>query len=162
MIIEQNNNADCDFDLSQGDIQLSKEGTWDPMEFDTINLLQSILDGKIELKHHDTAMTTGNILVEYQQRKPGDTKKVKSGLSITKADFYFFNIGTAGLFLKVDFIKWVGRNNEIFKITMGKENKQQVGDMIGTFMLIPIKQIPHLLGKYEELVLKRPLKYKSN
>lgn len=162
MIIEQNNNADFDFDLSQGNVQLSKEGTWDVMEYDTINLLQSIVNGKIELKHHDAAMVTGNILVEYQQRKPGQTENIPSGLSITKADFYFFNIGTTGLFLKVDFIKWIGRRHKRFKIKMGVENKQQTGDNIGTFMLIPIYQIPHMLGKYEELVLKRPLKYKSN
>jgi hypothetical protein len=162
MRIEQNNNADFDFDLHQMNVQLSEVGTWDPMELDTINLLQLILDGKVELKHHDAAMTTENVLVEYQHRKPGSDVMIKSGLSVTKADYYFFNIGTAGLFLKVDFIKWVGRRHKIFKIRIDVENKQKTGDNIGTFMLIPIKQIPHLLGKYEELYLKKPLKYKSN
>lgn len=162
MIIEQNNNADFDFDLSQSGIKLSKKGTWDVIEYDTINLLQSILDGKVELKHHDAAMSTGNILVEYQQKKYGETEIIPSGLSITKADYYFFNIGTSGLFLKVDFIKWIGRRHKTFKIKMGVENNHKVGNYLGTFMLIPIYQIPHMLGKYEELVLQKTLKYKSN
>lgn len=161
MEVQQNTNSDYDYDLQQAGTTLSREGVFHPMELDSIEVLEQILNGTIEMKHHDSAMTTGNLLIEYEIDKKNDGTFEPSGLSLTKAKYYFFNIGDAGLFLTVDSIKWMCRLHKRFKLRKAK-NRDTSRGYVGRGFLIPLGQLPFLLGFYQQEVLGKPLTFGKN
>lgn len=156
-MIKQNTDDRFDFDLSQETRILDREGINDKMELDSIDMLEQCLNSKVELKHHDATMTTNNLCIEYMIDKHGTGQYLPSGLSKTEAGHWVFNIGTAVLFLEVEFIKWVCRQHKRFNLKT--KPPRGAKKYISKNFLINFGAIPFLLGKYQEEVLDKPLTY---
>ena len=156
-MIEQNNDERYDYDLGLEPKLIDRTNPFHPMEEESSSILEKIINSKIEMKHHDSTMTTGNILIEFKIDKKGNGNFIPSGLSLTQSDYYFLNIGTAGLFLPAEFLKWVCRRHKRFKLKIKRNRRQD--SYIGKGFLIPMSQLPYLLGFYDEEVLNKPLTF---
>jgi hypothetical protein len=159
-MIKQNDNEKYDYDLGLEQKQLDRLNPFHPMEEESSSILEHIINSKIEMKHHDSTMTTGNILIEFKIDKQGNGTYVPSGLSLSESDYYFLNIGVAGVFLPVNFLKWIGRRHKRFKLKIVPNRRQDT--YIGKGFLIPFGQLPYLLAFYHQEELNKELTFGKN
>jgi hypothetical protein len=166
MKLEQNGNCKFDIDLAQnGGIEISREGMHSKRyETISIDLLEKILNGKIEMKNNDTCMKYGNLFIEFQIQPKYTNDWDDSGIRTSEADYYFFNTGTAGLFLELEFLKFCYDRRERFKIPITTNNVRVYGgvDYLGKGMLLKLANIPNWLAFYHTEYLGKTLPYSED
>lgn len=163
MKLEQNGDCKFDIDLAQnGRNEISREGMHSKhYESISIELLEKILNAKIELKNNDTCMVTGNIFVEFQIQPKYTNDWEDSGIRTSEADYYFFNTGVAAYLLPLDFLKFCYDRRERFKIPITTNNVRVYGgvDYLGKGMLLKMSNIQNWLGFYHKEILGLTLPY---
>jgi len=152
MKVELIDNSDCDFSLRNFNIKFPTDGVHHPAELNAYQILQKIVDGTVEIKDHNKAMDTGNLFIEYKIDKKGDGKLISSGLRLTKADYWLFNIGTGLIFTETNFLKHCFNNRNVFGLRTADNSKYETNH-IGYGLLIPISRLPMLLKIYEQYKL---------
>lgn len=166
MKLEQNGDCKFDIDLAQNGInEISREGMHSKRyETISIELLEKILNSKIEMKNNDTCMVKGNLFIEYQIQPKYTNNWNDSGIRTSEADYYFFNTGTGALFLELDFLKFCYDKRERFKIPVDITNNVRVYggvDYLGKGMLLKMGNLPYWLGFYHKEVLGKTLPYSN-
>jgi hypothetical protein len=157
MIIPMNDNADFDINLALGKIQVDDTGLFSKAEQPSVNLLNQILDGKIEMKSHMQSLKTGNLFIEFEIDTKGNGIKVPSGLALTKADFYFLNIGDMALFLTVHFLKYLLKHKDVLELEV-KDNGKTADDHIGYGLLIPMYRLMEVYMVYNQHLITQRVK----
>lgn len=113
----------------------------------SFEMVIAILNGKIELKNHDRAMTSNNFYIEYKIQKKGiNDKFTPSGLSTTQADYWGFNIGESITFIDTNFLRWCLVN--INKLRLKTVPSDTHDTNIGYGMIIPINRYTDLQKQY--------------
>lgn len=108
--LKQNHNADFDFDLRQIKFQINlNECKQD--ERHSVSVLNKFLNSSVELKCHNRAMNTTNLFIEYEIEKNGVIEK--SGIQLSKSDYYVFTIGNSMLSFESKFIKYIYDNKDM-------------------------------------------------
>jgi hypothetical protein len=164
MKLEQNNDCKFDIDLAQhGRIEISRQGMHSAeYESISIDLLEKILNGKIEMKSNDKCMDTGNLFIEYQIQPKYTNEWHDSGIRTSECDYYFFNTGTGALFLELGFLKFCYDKRERFKIPFDVTNDVRVYggvDYLGKGMLLKMGNLPFWLEFYHTECLGKTLPY---
>ena len=164
MKLEQNNDCKFDIDLAQhGRIEISRQGMHSAQyESVSIELLERLLNAKVEMKSNDTGMKTGNIFVEYQIQPKYTNEWQDSGIRTSEADFYVLNMGSSLLCYELDFLKFCYDKRERFKIPYDVTNNVHVYggvDYLGKGMLLKMANIHNWLKFYEVEVLGKTLPF---
>lgn len=166
MIYKQNNDCKFDIDLAQnGRNEISREGMHSAAyESISIELLEKILNSKIEMKNNDTCMDTGNLFIEFEIQPRFSNEWQDSGIRTSEADYYFFNTGTAALFLELGFLKFCYEKRERFKIPITTNRMHVYGgvDWIGRGMLLKMGNLPYWLEFYHTEKLGLTLPYSKD
>jgi len=155
-LIKMNNDKYFDVDLSLAEAQIDSTNPFSKKELPSINLLNNLLSSKVEMKNHNRTTQTGNLCIEYEIDVQGNGFKIQSGLSTTHADYYFLNIDEMGLFLPVEFLKFIYSNREKFEIKTepSKESKKYIGHSL----LIPMYRLQELYNNYYNFKISLRLK----
>jgi hypothetical protein len=163
MKLEQNGDCKFDIDLAQHErIEISRQGMHSAAyETISINLLEKILNSKIEMKNNDTCMDTGNLFIEFEIQPKYSNDWQDSGIRTSECDYYFFNTGTGALFLELGFLKFCYDKRERFKIPITTNRIKVYGgvDWIGKGMLLKMGNIPYWLEFYHTECLGLTLPY---
>ena len=154
-IIPMHNNADFDVDMSLAEIKVDDTNLFSKAEQPSVNLFNSIIGGTIEMKSHLQTLKTGNLFIEYKIDTKGDGEFNLSGLSVTKADYWFLNIGEMGLFLSYNFLKYLYDYRDALKID-SNNNGKTAKDHIGYGLIIPMWRLMELYMCYNQhLIIQR-------
>lgn len=145
-IIKMNDDDKFDVDLSQSMVQVDDTDLFHPDETPSINLLNRILGGKIEIKNHDTATHYGNLFIEYKILKDGVFKW--SGLSTTKADFWLFTIKDMAYFYPTEFLKYMFKNKKTLGLKI--KNNDYETNYIGYGLIVPIARVIELHNNWTQ------------
>lgn len=152
--VKMNNDYKFDVDLSQLKVEIDNKDVHHLDEIPSINLLNKILSGKIEMKNHDTATQYGNLFIEFIIRK--NNKFEFSGLSTTKADFWLFTIKDMAYFYPTEFLRYLKKNRKYLGLEV-KNNDYEL-NYIGYGLIVPIAMIIDLYNKWtkhkQEISLK--------
>ena len=142
-MIEMNDDYKFDIDLSQMNVQIDVTDLHSPAEKPSVDMLNSILSSKIEMKEHTKTLITHNLFIEYKIFKNG--QMLSSGLKLSEADYYFFNIHLEmGIFLSKRFLVFLFNKREAFNIET--KNVRNADNYIGYGLIVPWNRI---LGMYE-------------
>jgi hypothetical protein len=156
-IVPMNDNSDYDIDMSKSNIKIQDTNLHAEVELNSINLLNEILNAQIEFKHHYKATQTGNLFIEFETDSYGNKVFRPSGLSITKAKFYFFSVDRIPLFLEVTFLKYLLENKNELNLEV-KDNRKTGTDNIGNGLIVPLTNLIDLYNNYLQHNLKLKLK----
>jgi hypothetical protein len=146
-----NNDEKFDFSLREFKIKFPTDGVYHPAELNAYEILQKIVDGKVEIKDHNKSMDTGNLFIEFKIDNKGDGKLVQSGLRTTEADYWLFNIGTGLIIVETNFLKHCFNNRKIFGLRTADNSKYETNH-IGYGLLIPISRLTTLLKIYQDFI----------
>jgi len=163
MIYKQNGDCKFDIDLAQnGRNEISREGMHSKhYESISIELLEKILNAKVELKNNDTCMKYGNLFIEFQIQPKYTNDWDDSGIRTSEADFYIFNMGSSVQILPLGFLHFCYDKRERFKIPITTNNVRVYGgvDYLGKGMLLKFANIPNWMKFYEVEVLGKTLPF---
>jgi hypothetical protein len=109
-ILKQNHNADFDFDLRQIKFKINLNDCKQD-EKHSVGVLNKFLNSTVELKCHNRAMSTNNLFIEYEIEKNGIIQK--SGIQLSKSDYYVFTVGNSMLSFESKFIKYIYQNKDV-------------------------------------------------
>lgn len=158
--IEQNNNGDWDFDVSQLNINFDIDGIhFNPdkrtkeLELSTINQLQDVFDKPgWELKNATNGIySNGTLLVEHHQHKKVEDELVESGILVSNAGYWLFSIDKIGfIILSREFLLWCYNWNLKTKMIKDKPIESQSGWNTGHALIIRYEDLAYLFKKYIE------------
>jgi len=158
-VIPMNNNGDYDVDMSKSNVMVQNSNLHCEVELSSINLFNDLISSLIEFKHHYKTTQTGNLFIEFETDSYGNGIFRPSGLSTTKAKYYFFSIDLIPLFLPVEFLLFLLENRNDSKIDLEvKDNSKTGTDNIGNGLIIPFSRIIELYKVYMDYKLKLKLK----
>lgn len=147
-----------DVDLSQLETSIDTEQVFSKEELPSINLMNSFLNSKHELKNHNRSLSTRNLFIEFEIKVNGQV--VPSGISTSTAEFWTMTFGNTLLSFPTEFIRdVVNRRNEL---TFWIKEVNNADNYVGKGIVIPIEDILGLYVDYEyQLGRKRALNFTS-
>lgn len=151
--IPTNNDYRFDIDMSKAKIQID-DNVFHPSELPCVEMFNSILDAKIEIKNQEKFLKTGNLFIEYQIQINGNTKP--SGIQTTQANWWMMKAGFSVLFFPTKFLRYCFQYREILELDI-KDNSYEK-NYIGYGLILPVNRLQDLLKKYDKYFKENRLK----